>query len=263
MAARGFPDEAVILYQEDHRGYLPGLRLRLAESGVRILDEVARSEATLDALDGRLVVALAGDGTLLTLSHYMTCGTVLLVHARREGSAGHFAVGHLDNLSEVLNAGRFTVRDVPRLAATIRRASAAPDTHVDLAFNDFYLGNLQPGRLSKYRVLDEMQVSSGLIIATPQGLTGWAANVHPLREIPLDEIRRRMGGDRFVFVSRETFRDVRYHHEFGFASGLDVEYLSDHGSVQPDGFDQWNVKRHDVVRFTYGAPLRFVGPVEP
>jgi hypothetical protein len=262
VAPKGIPSEAVILFQEDHRGHLPGLRMRLQETGIGILDEVPRGEASRDALNDRLVVALAGDGTLLTLSHYMQSGTILLVHARGEGSAGHFAVGHLDNLSDVLNEGAFTVRDVPRLQAVIKRASAAPDTVVDLAFNDYYLGNLEPGRLSKYRVNGERQLSSGLIISTPQGLTGWAANVHPLRELSMPDIEKRMGADKFVYVSRETFRDTDYYHEYGFTNALDVEYLSDHGCVQPDGFDQWNVKRHDVVRFTYGAPLRFVGPVQ-
>lgn len=261
MPPRVIPDEAVILYQEAHRGFLPGLRLRLQESGIRIAEEIPRGDATQDALDGKLVVALAGDGTLLTLSHYMQEGTILLVHARGEGSAGHFAVGHLDNLSEVLNAGEFEVRDVPRLAAVIQRASAAPDTHVDLAFNDYYLGNLDPSRTSKYRVNGERQYSSGLVISTPQGLSGWAAHVHPLRERPIEDIVRDLGPDDFVWVSRETPRDSDYKYEWGCASSLEVEYLSDHGAVQPDGFDQWNVKKHDVVRFAYGAPLRFVAPV--
>lgn len=260
MPPRGIPSEAVILYQEEHRGYLPGLRLRLAESDIAIRDEIPRREASRDELDGRLVVALAGDGTLLTLSHYMRSGTVLLVHARREGSAGHFAVGDLDNLADVLNGGRFVARDVPRLSAVIERASASPDTVVDLAFNDYYVGNTDPARLSKYRLDGETQTTSGLILATPQGLTGWAAHAHPLRDMDLHAVRGEMGSDRFVFLSREVPRDAGYARAFGYAKSVEIEYLSDHGCVEPDGFDQWNVKRHDVVRISYGAPLTFVSP---
>ncbi len=157
-----------------------------------------------------LYFTLGGDGTLFTLTHYLKEGFIVGIHSCGERSVGHFMGlsakdpmerenGNLPKLmlklalevrskGERISALASHFSRYQRLEARIERATGIT-IPVDLAFNEYAIGNDLFGRPSKYVILvhedeggegdikEEWQRSSGLITSTYHGMSGWISYV--------------------------------------------------------------------------------------
>ena len=161
---------------------------RLTAAGITVLttEELAevcrgphqvRDGATL-AADADLVVAMGGDGTLLTAAHHAApAGTPLL--GVDLGSFG-FLAGQppeavLANLEELL-AGHYEIEYRLMVEAQIRRDGQVLGTY--LALNDLVIAKTCPGRMIRLQTEVDGELvahypSDGLIIATPTGSTAY------------------------------------------------------------------------------------------
>jgi len=161
---------------------------RLQTAGVSILvaEELAevgggdcqiRQRAAL-ATEADLVIAMGGDGTLLSVAHYAApAGTPLL--GVDLGSFGFVAAQQpaavLENLEELLS-GRYDTESRLMLSAEIRRDRQVIDTY--LALNDVVIAKTSPRRMIRLQTkvdgeLVAVYAADGLIISTPTGSTAY------------------------------------------------------------------------------------------
>lgn len=140
------------------------------------VDGGARRElAPLGTLEGgELVVALGGDGTVLSAlrAAAATSAPVLGVACGSLGALSAVVAEKLTDALERVRTGDFTARPLPALAI---RASGATD---DWAVNDFVVVRRGPGQMVAELAVDgELYVrlaGDGFIVATPAGSSGYS-----------------------------------------------------------------------------------------
>lgn len=130
------------------------------------------------ATEAELVIAMGGDGTLLSVAHYAApAGTPLLgVDLGSFGFlAGQQPAAVLENLEAVL-AGQYYTESRLMVSTQIQRESEVAGTYLSL--NDVVLAKTSPRRMIRLQVkVDNQPVAvypaDGLIISTPTGSTAY------------------------------------------------------------------------------------------
>ncbi len=270
-----------IVYQEE---YTNSLALKKIEY---VVEETFGEDTTIESVsrtnlharyfvNADLVIVFGGDGTLLTATHFIKRGVIVGVHTRHEGSLGHFMPLTIETLRAHLEDYRATEAYLSthftryhRLSAKIEKASGTVSP-VDLAFNEYAIGNDLFGRPSKYTLKPhlecgpnaseeerklaregEFQRSSGVLCSTFQGMTGWVGNVLPSDEFEarMDEYRALLNdGPRqnrqFFFINIHPMsRDYRLNA--GFTDRLVIHSNMVGGIIALDGFNEFPFDRND------------------
>ena len=236
---------------------------------------------------------LGGDGTLFTLTHYLRNGFIVGIHAGDDNSIGHFMGLSLERdklegpgclqekmaaLVNSIGSGKnFTERAFVyyhRLKAHISKATGIT-VPVDMAFNEYAVGNNLFGRPSKYylSVLSggegkrpcEWQRSSGVICSTLQGMSGWSrhilahscpgSGVTPVTadapdvdyETIIEEYRGKVRQKKpeFFYMVREPMHEVDLKR--GFTTRLILTSDMAGGIISLDGFNEFPFERNDQV----------------
>jgi len=217
---------------------------------------------------------LGGDGTLFTLTHYLKKGFIVGIHTGQENSVGHFMGLSLaderfsgknclqEKMEAILeNTGSnedFTNRAFSlyhRLKGKIKKATGIT-VPIDMAFNEYALGNNLFGRPSKYSLSvlsdssissrKEWQRSSGVICSTLQGMSGWSKNI--LTEEQYERFMERydkMPNSEFFYLVREPMHRIEYR--IGFTTRLTLISDMAGGIVSHDGFNEVPFDRNDEV----------------
>jgi NAD kinase len=209
-----------------------------------------------------VVVALGQDGLVANAAKYVGAQPLVGVNpdpARFDGVLLPFAVEKARAAVERVLEGRARVREVTLAEARLR------DGQRLLGFNDLYLG-AQTHVSARYHLRvaggDERQSSSGVIVSTGAGSTGWlssvfnmASNVSRFLGHPFDSPAERMQWEdpRLLWVVREPF--VSRHSSARFTAGflepgqsLCLESLMPQGGVVfSDGMEK------DFLSFNSGA----------
>ncbi|RMD66787.1 hypothetical protein D6817_03400 [Candidatus Pacearchaeota archaeon] len=126
-----------------------------------------------------VIVAIGGDGTVLSASHYVTRQLLLAVNSSPSSSVGHLTTITLEKLDkkiEQIKRGNFKIEELQRIEVSINGKKLKP-----LALNEVFMGSAKPYLISRYRVIvrtpsrtfEERQRSSGLIVSTGTGSTAW------------------------------------------------------------------------------------------
>lgn len=127
-----------------------------------------------------LVISLGGDNYLQNVSHFIDQQIILAVNSDPVGSDGSLTNFTADSLREFLprlNAGHFNIEEWTRLRVVLNGRSIET-----LSVSEIYIGAHKSTDMSRYILevdnlltgnLKEEQKSSGLVIATPAGETGW------------------------------------------------------------------------------------------
>ncbi|MDD5700340.1 MAG: NAD(+)/NADH kinase [Candidatus Nanoarchaeia archaeon] len=122
-----------------------------------------------------IVIAIGGDGTILSASHYILDAPILAVNSSPETSVGALATLSLKELPKKLDQikqGSYKTEKLERIEVSI---NDCPLDH--LVLNEVFIGNEKAYLISKY-VLElknkkEKQLSSGIIVSTGTGSTAW------------------------------------------------------------------------------------------
>ncbi|MDP1825958.1 MAG: NAD+ kinase [Archangium sp.] len=215
-----------------------------------------------------VVVVLGQDGTVANTAKYVGHCPILGVNPDPERFDGVLLPFRVDGLRRGLDAtlgGRATVKEVTLAEAVLS------DGQRLLAFNDLFLG-ARTHVSAHYRVRlnqqkHERQSSSGIIISTGAGSTGWLSSVCNMAS----GMSRQLGGEalepihlawdarRLYFVVREPFisKNSSASCTAGYVNEgtpLEVESLMPSGGVIfSDGMED------DALSFTSGLVAR-IGP---
>ncbi len=162
-----------------------------------------------------LVITLGQDGLVVNVAKYLDGQSVIAVNpdpGRFDGVLLPFLPEQLPAAVEGFLSGRYRARDISMAEAGLN------DGQRLLAFNDFFIGprsHTSARYTVHYRGTSERQSSSGIIVSTPAGSTGWLSSLCNMA----DGLSRFTGGRegagtgaipweerRLIFVVREPFR---------------------------------------------------------
>lgn len=139
----------------------------------------------INSNDYDLIFSLGGDGTLLRSAYFINkCNQVLIgVNTDNKNSTGFYCPLHaescidINNMKKLLNSD-FQTRKMNKLSISIGDRNY-------YFMNDLYLGEKFMGRVSKYKLTvnsDQSSIikSSGIIISTFSGYSGWIQNANTI-----------------------------------------------------------------------------------
>lgn len=124
-----------------------------------------------------LIISIGGDGTVLNTSHYMLDETPVLTIKSTEGSTGalcEISANNFENaLKKILN-GDFKIEKWTRAEGRFGKRKV-------FALNEIYVGTRFSPSMARYELMrkdkSELQMSSGVVITTGTGSTGWYSNI--------------------------------------------------------------------------------------
>ncbi|MAG16057.1 hypothetical protein CMO88_03275 [Candidatus Woesearchaeota archaeon] len=123
-----------------------------------------------------LVIVVGGDGTFLRAAHHTNNTPIFAVSSDtryNEAFYGQATPKDFVKKFKRLMKGKFRIRKLPRLEAKINGVKLPY-----LAVNEIFVGSRHPYHTSRYvlnvRGKSEFQKSSGVLITTKTGSTGWA-----------------------------------------------------------------------------------------
>lgn len=209
-----------------------------------------------------LIVALGGDNYFQHISHYLKDQPLVGVNSdpvNSEGALTYFTPERFIDFLPKLESGEFNVEEWTRLQATINRKVIST-----LATSEIYYGAHKSTDMSRYLLFGlEEQKSSGLIITTGAGSTGWykaaSAYIRGLTEKP--KIYPKTYPNALV-VAREIFAHEPHTLSFEFSDKLELKWLAHgNGLVSIDARDEYEIVRGDeVVIKVSDTPLKVVTP---
>jgi hypothetical protein len=201
-----------------------------------------------------VVVVVGPDGLVANVAKYLEGQTVLGVNpdpGRYDGVLVHHAPQAVRDILPAVAAGRWPLSRHTMVEAVL------DDGQRLLALNEVFLGHTthQSARYRlRWRGYEERQSSSGLIVATGTGATGWARSIERQRKQELALPRPDEAG--LAFFAREVFPSVATGTslEAGrLAEGDALEIISemdDAGTVFGDGIED------DRLTFPWGMRAR-------
>lgn len=215
-------------YLSEHEAYRRSAEVvrRAIELGLKVQEIDRALVPTFTFLPEDLVVTLGQDGLVANTAKYVGKQPVIAVNPdpeRFDGILLPFLPNQVNRAVEAVFSGKCRIRAVTLAEARLN------DGQRLLAFNDLLLG-AQSHISARYRIrwdkIEEPQSSSGVLVSTGAGSTGWVSSVfnmasgvaelvgsHRLRPIRLDWEDRRL-----LFVVREPF--VSRHSQANIVAGI-------------------------------------------
>jgi NAD kinase len=173
-----------------------------------------------------LVFTLGQDGLVANTAKYVGCQPIIAINpepSRFDGILLPFAPGDARKAAEKVIANSARIRNVTLGEVTLN------DGQRLLAFNDFFIG-ARSHVSALYRIScndrSETQSSSGVLVSTGAGSTGWVSSVFNMAEglsrfcgaHPGSPIRLAWEDPRLLFVVREPF--VSRHSQASIVIGM-------------------------------------------
>lgn len=181
-----------------------------------------------DLKDIDLVIALGGDGTVLSASHYLIDKPLLAVNTspgKSEGALTTLSVDKLNLKLDEITKNQFKTEKLERIEVFIN------DKPLDiLSLNEVFIANEKAYLVSKYKIffkdIEEEQRSSGLIFSTGTGSTAWfksangtpfAANSKFIKMITREPYKGKLG--KFS-LTEATIKEGEEFHVFPLCNSI-------------------------------------------
>ncbi len=172
---------AVLDEHEEHMRSVDALVAELTAVGLEPEVFLARSYGPGDLEGSDLVISVGGDGELLNVASYLQGGELVLGFKSYRRSAGRLLLDPRvtpRKIARALVRGAVRVEHWTRVAATIYDRGRV--TH-GLALNEVFIGDEYSMGTARYTIQvgrrRERQRSSGIVVATGAGSTGWYSNI--------------------------------------------------------------------------------------
>lgn len=214
--------------------------------------------------DSDLVIVVGQDGLVANTAKYVNGLPIIAINPDPKRYDGVLLPFKPDNFEKALGevlGGRYSSK-----AITMAEAKTKDGQRL-LAFNDFYIGAASHVS-SRYKIAfggeEENQSSSGIIVSTGAGSTGWlssifnmAHNINGYHDESADKFNMVMGWEdrRLVFVVREPFLSKASGVGIGFGtitkdrSLLIESHMPNNGVIFSDGVES------DFLKFNSGSTV--------
>lgn len=204
-------------YEHEHETFHAALD-QLQRSLTRSLKNKVVERAFLPSFifsDDQLVIIIGQDGLLANAAKYVNGRPMIGVNpdlARYDGALLPFTVDSCLNVVDRVINGTYDYRDASLAEARLN------DGQRLLAFNELFIG-IEDHTSARYRIAfngkEEEQSSSGIIVATRSGSTGWLSSLYNMANglirAPKENARRAkpLSDHELQFVVREPFQSQR------------------------------------------------------
>lgn len=208
-----------------------------------------------DLKDIDLVIAIGGDGTILSASHFLLDKPLLAINSDPQKSVGALATITLEELPNKLEEIKLEKSKHDRLERIEVSINDCPISH--LVLNEVFIGNEKPFHLSKYELSikgkKETQRSSGLIFSTGTGSTAWfqSAGGKPFQK-----------DSKFIkMIVREPYqgKDTQYtmtNCEIQETEEIKITLLG-HAILAVDSIREYKLNPQDIVKLKISShPLK-------
>ncbi|MCS6809429.1 MAG: sugar kinase [Bacteroidota bacterium] len=249
-------------YEHEHETFHHALTLLQTQLSRLIKNKVVEKTYLPSFLfsERHVIVVIGQDGLVANTAKYSRSRPIVAVNpdkSRYDGVLLPFDISNvLEGVEDVMR-GQYSAR-------TVRFAEARlNDGQKLLAFNDLFIGaasHISARYIISFDGATEEHSSSGLIISTRAGSTGWFSSVlnmaYGVTSLFEHGIQRKvltLGDNELVFVVREPFQSVRT--QIGITVGIITEYnhltveslMPAHGVIFSDGIEA------DFLKFNSGA----------
>ncbi len=201
-----------------------------------------------------VVVAVGQDGLVANLAKYLDGQRVIGINPEPERNMGVLVPCRSRDAEGLLQQ---TVRDEVEIERRTMVEGRLDDGQRLLALNELYLGH-RTHQSARYRIChggaEELQSSSGLVVTTGTGATGWASSIHRARltpvALPSPEERRLAFFVREAYPSHATGTAIT-DGELGEGDALTVvSRMNEDGVIFGDGIED------DRLVFHWGSRVR-------
>jgi len=256
-------------YLEEHDAYQRSLEIarRGIELGlhVQILDRALVPTYSFSPKD--LIVTLGQDGLVANTAKYVGGQPIVAINPDPKRFDGILLPFKADNVSTVL---RRTIEGKVRLRSVTMAEAKLQDGQRLLAFNDLYVG-AESHVSARYKIRhtdrSEQQSSSGVLICTGAGSTGWLSSVFQqtsgvlsfLGKTPVEPPQVAWEDQTLLFIVREPFLSL--HSQTGIVAGrinnetkLTIEsQMPSSGVIFSDGVESDRIDFHSGAVATIGT----------
>ena len=192
--------KALVVYYVHNYRTLRIVESALKKNGIRFVCLNREKVRNKDVKGTDAVIVVGGDGTFLRVAHLISGSTPVLVISsdinRNEAFYSRATRGDVSEKIARLAEGKYRITKLPRLEAKINKKLLPI-----LSVNEIFVGSSRPYHTSRYVIevngKSELQKSSGVLITTKMGSTGWA------RSAAKTSLKIPEGG--FGFVVREPY----------------------------------------------------------
>lgn len=211
-----------------------------------------------------LIIIIGQDGLVANAAKYVKGQPIIAINPDPETYDGillPYTVSNVDRALAAVQSDNYEIREVTMAEARFS------DGQTLLAFNDFFIGarsHVSARYQLTFNGTSEPQSSSGIIVSTGAGSTGWMSSImnmvngisnYHYGEIKLNNDELEWEDEMLVFAVREPFRsktseiDLCYG-EIEEGETLKIEsYMPDNGIVFSDGIEA------DAVQFNTGVSV--------
>lgn len=250
---------------DEHCHSLEVLRATLTTHGIKFKEvKAGEDEKPNETFD--CVIALGGDGTLITSSYYITDSTPLIGIRSSSASVGFLCAGdheHIPSIVEAFQSNQLRYTERQRLQAHVHKRDGTTVSSSIAALNDFLFAAESPAATTKYKIcfLDriESHKSSGIWISTATGSTAAIGAAGGTFMSPADR--------HFQFLVRELYQksEEGLFLTQGFSEPSNdsfwIESLSPSCILALDGEKLvMNVGFGEKITFTLASPIRVANP---
>ena len=218
-------------------------------------DLIKRNELKENKLkNSDLVIVIGGDGTFLRASHFIENQLVLGVNCTPNFREGFFLKSNLTNFKEnfkKLLTDDFKIIELNRISAVINGKETT------LALNEIFIGTEKSYKTFIYKIKvdgkQEMQKSSGVLIATAAGSNAWAKSAGGTA---LD-----IGSDSIQYLIREPYEGKLTKPKLlkGIVEDIEIQSLTDKAIVVIDSTSkEYNFSKGKTLKIKKGEVLRFI-----
>ncbi|MEI7718989.1 MAG: NAD(+)/NADH kinase [archaeon] len=204
------------------------------------------------------VIAIGGDGTFLSASHYVENTPILGVNSdvnRSEGALTTIDLSQLNNKIKQIIENKVKIKEYTREKIIIHQKTRKIET--EDALNETFFGNINPHHTTNYEISynhkKENQRSSGLVVSTGTGSTAW---YHTAGGFPFNREKKQLR-----FRIRELYKGKLHKPTVRKGKIKQNEKLTiiskmNHAMIAIDSIRTYAISKHDKIEISIGKPLR-------
>jgi NAD+ kinase len=216
------------------------------------------SKNHLNGID--LVIAIGGDGTFLSASHFIENTPILGVNSDTERSEGALTTTNITKLNKKIKQilkNKVRIKNYTREKIIIYQKNKKIET--ENALNETFFGNINPHHTTNYKIeykdKKENQKSSGVIISTGTGSTAW---YHSMGGFPFRREKKQLRFRIRELYKRKLNKSKIKKGKIKTNEKITIISKMNHAMIAIDSIRTYYLNKNDKAEISIGKPLRVI-----